>query len=64
VKVMIDMSCSASMFVFAPHFRNLKVLGDTFKLSSSSLFLYGQGEEYKLKFYYELYGVLDCEYIN
>lgn len=44
VKDMIDMSCSISMFCFASQFRNLKVLGDTFKLTSSNLFLYGSGE--------------------
>lgn len=63
VKDLIDLSASMSMFVFASQFRNLKVLGDTFKLSSSSLFLYGSGEEHKLRFYYELYAVLDCEYL-
>jgi hypothetical protein len=53
VSLLINNSCSLSMFCFARTFRNLKVFGDAFKLSNSNLFLYQTASpEYRLKFYY------------
>jgi hypothetical protein len=40
---LINNNCSLNMFCFARTFRNLKVLGDAFKLSNSNLFLYPTG---------------------
>lgn len=53
-----------SLFCFEHNQKNLRVLSDTFKLANSELFVYKKGcQEDVMKFYYELYGLLEAPYL-
>ena len=62
---MLNKGVSVSFFCFAKQYRNLKVFSDAFKLTNSEMFYYQKdSKEEALKFYYDLYNLLSCNYLQ
>ena len=62
---MLKNSISISMFIFYRTYKNLRVLSDVFKLTSSELKLYHKDTNEELtKFYYDLSFLLNSTYCS
>ena len=60
---MLNDNISISFFIFVRGRKNIKVLADVCKLTSSELMLYQKGNAEELtKFYYEFYHLLGATY--
>lgn len=62
---LLEKNISISLFCFLKNYKNFRLLGDSFKLTNSELFMYiKDSKQEQMKFYYDIFGQLSANYLR